>query len=71
MITRLVLTALTLSLPLAIGAYAASGMDGAYAYRIGPPPSNAKDVFRTVVRTPLAADAHAADASAVEPERPR
>ncbi|TAL31248.1 MAG: hypothetical protein EPN98_16355 [Phenylobacterium sp.] len=66
MITRLILTALTLSLPLAIGACAASGMDGASAYRIGPPPSNAKDVFRTVVRTPLAADA-----AAVEQERPR
>ncbi|MDP3746763.1 MAG: hypothetical protein Q8Q88_06900 [Phenylobacterium sp.] len=71
MITRLILTALILGLPLAIGACAAPGMDGAYAYRMGPPPSNAKDVFRTAIRTPLAADAHAADASAVEPERPR
>ncbi|MDP3852537.1 hypothetical protein [Phenylobacterium sp.] len=71
MTTRLILTALILSLPLAIGACAASGTEGAYAYRTGPPPSNAKDVFRTAIRTPLAADAHAADASAVEPERPR
>lgn len=71
MITRLILTALTLSLPLAIGACAASGVDGAYAYRTGPPPSNAKDVFRTAIRTPRAADAHAADATAVEPEHPR
>ena len=71
MTTRLILTALILSLPLAIGACAAPGMDGAYAYRMGSPPSNAKDVFRTAIRTPLAADAHAADASAVEPERPR
>lgn len=69
MITRLIITALTLSLPLATGACAVSGMDGAYAYRSSPPSSNPHDVFRTVTRTPMAADAHAADASAVE--RPR
>ena len=68
MTTRSILTALTLSLLLATGACATGGE---YAYRVGPPPSNPHDVFRTVARTPLAADAHAADASAVEPERPR
>jgi hypothetical protein len=68
MTTRIILTALILSLPLAIAACATGGE---YAYRIGPPSSNPHDVFRTVSRTLMAADAHAADASAVVPERPR
>lgn len=67
MTTRLLITALALSFPLATGACAVA--DGAYAYRTSPPPSNAKDVFRTVTRAPLSADAHATDAVAVE--RPR
>ena len=71
MTTRSILTALALSLPLATGACAVSGTDRAYTYRVGPPPSNSKDVFRTVIKTPRATDAQAADASAVEPERPR
>jgi hypothetical protein len=68
MTTRLILIALALSLPLATGACATGGE---YAYRSSPPSSNPHDVFRTVVRAPLAAEAHAADASAVVPERPR
>ena len=68
MTTRLIITALAITFPLVTGACAGSGTDGAYAYRISQP-SNPKDVFRTVTRTPLAADAHAADAVAVE--RPR
>jgi hypothetical protein len=58
-----------MALPLATGACANSGMDGAYAYRVAPPSSNPKDVFRTVTRAPIAADAHAADAVAVERSR--
>jgi hypothetical protein len=69
MTMRSIFTALALSLPLATGACAVSGPDGAYAYRTAPPPSNPKDVFRTVIRAPLAADVHRTNAAAVE--RPR
>ena len=66
MIPRLILPALTLSLPLATGACA---MSGQYAYRTAPPSSNPHDYFRTVTREPLAAEGQKADAVAVE--RPR
>lgn len=69
MTIRLILTALALGLPLATGACAVSGPDKAYAYRTAPPPSNPKDVFRTVIRAPLAADAHGTNAAALQ--RPR
>jgi len=69
MTMRLILTALALSLPLATGACAVSRPDGAYAYRAAPPPSNPKDVFRTVIRGAVGGDARGANAAAVE--RPR
>jgi len=69
MTTRIIIAALALSLPLATGACAISGKDGAYTYRTSPPPSNPKDVFRTVIRTPTADEGHAADAAAHEPPR--
>ena len=51
MTTRLIIAALAITLPLVTAACAGSGTDGAYAYRISQP-SNPKDVFRTVTRTP-------------------
>lgn len=57
MLNRLFITAMALSVPLAVGACATSNRDSEFVYRVSPPSSNPHDVFRSVTKVPRPVEA--------------